>query len=132
MRETVQERPGGHDDGIARKRASVAQQYTSNPAPFDSELSYLCLKNSQIRLVLEHLAHADAVLLLVALRAWRPNRRTTAGIQQPKLNAHGVGDLTHDSAERIDLANQMAFGDSPNGRIAGHLRNQVQIHGDHG
>ena len=43
-----------------------------------------------------------------------------------------VGDFAHDAAEGVDLADQVAFGDAADGGVAGHLRNQVQVHGDHG
>ena len=102
------------------------------PAILDRHRRHLGLHDTQIRLGLQHLAHANAVLLLVALRARRPHRRPAAGVQKPELNADRIGHFAHHAAERIDLANQVPLGDSPHRRIAGHLRNQVQIHGDHG
>ena len=84
----------------------------------------------QPRLRLQHLAHLHAVELLVALRPRTPHRRPARGIQQPELDAHSVGHLAHDAAQRIHLAHQVALGHAANGRIAAHLRDQVHIHGD--
>ena len=40
--------------------------------------------------------------------------------------------FAHDAAEGVDLAHQVALGDASDGGVAGHLRDQVEIHGDHG
>ena len=59
----------------------------------------------------------------------------TAGprrVEQTELDADGIGYFAHDAAERIDLADQVALGDAADGRVAGHLGDEVQIHGDHG
>src|SRR6185437_8243192 len=69
--------------------------------------------------------------LLVTLGARRPDRWPAAGVQKPELDADGIGELTYDAAERIDFADQMALGNAANRRIAGHLRDQVKVHGDH-
>ena len=49
----------------------------------------------KIRFVFQHLAHAHAIQLLIHLRARRPHRRPAAGIQQPELNPHGIGQFPH-------------------------------------
>ncbi len=71
-------------------------------------------------------------MLFVALRAWRPDGGTAAGIEQPELDADCIRELAHDAAESIDFAHQVAFGDAADGRIAGHLGDEIDIHGDHG
>jgi hypothetical protein len=48
------------------------------------------------------------------------------------LNCDNIGPLTHQTAQRVNLANEVSFGNATNRRIAGHLRNQIQIHGNHG
>ena len=78
----------------------------------------------------EHLAHLDAIELLVALRAGAPDGGAARGIQQAKLDADGIGDFAHDAAERIDFADEVALGHAADGRIAAHLRDEVHVHGD--
>ena len=75
----------------------------------------------QVRLRLQHLAHLEAVGLLVALRARRPHGRAAGGVEQAELDADRVGDLAHDAAERIHFADQVPLGNSPDRGIAGHL-----------
>ena len=77
-------------------------------------------------------AHSHAVLLLVALGARRPHGWAAAGVEEAKLNPHGIRDFSHYSAEGINLPDQMAFRDATDSRVARHLSDQVQVHGDHG
>ena len=76
---------------------------------------------------LQHLAHLEAVLLLVALRARGPHGRAARGIQQAELDADGVGDFAHDAAESIDFADEVSLGNAADGGIARHLRDEVDV-----
>src|ERR1019366_3754777 len=49
-----------------------------------------------------------------------------------ELDSYSVDDLAHHPAQRIDFAHQVALGDSSHSRIAGHLRNQVEVDGVEG
>src|SRR5271170_1271496 len=73
------------------------------------------------------MAHLHAILLLVALSAGRPDGGTARSVKQAELDADGVGDLAHDSAERVDFADEMALGDAADGGVAGHLRDEVEV-----
>ena len=76
---------------------------------------------------LQDFAHFQAVGLLVALRARGPDCRTARCVQQPELDADRVGDFAHDAAEGIDFANEVAFRDAADGRVAGHLRDEIDV-----
>ena len=118
----------------ALDRPAVAQRHARRTAPVRPRLSAAtsaCLmrrfgsRSSTSRMRTRY-------MLLIHLRARRPNRRTAAGIQQPELDPDGVRHFAHHPAQRVDLAHQVPFGDAADGGIAGHLRDQVQVHGDHG
>jgi hypothetical protein len=96
----------------------------------DNQPHHLSLTDVQPRLAFEHFAHLHTVELLVALRPRTPHRRPARSVQQPELNPHGVGHFAHHAAQRVHLADQMAFGHAADSRIATHLRNQVHVHGD--
>jgi hypothetical protein len=81
----------------------------------------------QVGLGLEHLAHLEAILLLVALRTRRPDSRSARGIQQAELDADCVGDFAHDATQGIDFAHQVSFGDAADGGIARHLRDEIDV-----
>jgi len=76
---------------------------------------------------LELFAHLGAVECLVALGAGAPDGGAAGGVEQAELDAAGVGDLAHDAAEGVDLADQMALGDAADGWVAGHLGDEVEV-----
>ena len=95
-----------------------------------AEIDDFRLFDEQPRLRFKHLTHLHAILLLVALRARRPDCRAARSIEQAELNANRVGDLAHDAAESVHFPHEMAFGDAADGRVAGHLRDQVEVQGE--
>ncbi len=98
----------------------------------NNELGDFGLFDAQIGLALEDFPHPHAVHFLIALCAWRPDGGPAASIQQAELDTNGVGNLAHDAAEGVDLADEMAFGYAADSGITGHLGDQVKVHGDHG
>ena len=80
----------------------------------------------------EDFAHFHAIERFVALGAGRPDGGAAGGVEQAELDADGVGDLAHDAAERVDLADEMALGDAADGRVAAHLRDEVEVQGEEG
>jgi len=53
--------------------------------------------------------HSGGVKLAIDLRPRPADRRALSPIEHPKLNAGGVRNPPHQTIERIDLADQMAF-----------------------
>jgi len=64
---------------------------------------------------------------LVGLCPGAVHGRAFAAVQQAELDARGVDGLPHRSAQRIDLADDMALGHASDRRIATHLRHGVRI-----
>jgi hypothetical protein len=94
---------------------------------FHDQIRNFRLLDLEIRLRLQHLAHLQAIGLLVTLRTRRPYRRAARGIQQAELDADGVGNLAHDSAQRVDFAHQVSLRDAADRRVARHLRDQINV-----
>ena len=142
VNQSVEKSSGGDDDRLRAHDAAVAK---TNPQNFpgsgrsfaslrmanlivlDDQTCHFRLLDLQIRLRLQHLAHLQAIGLLVTLRARRPHGRAARSIQQAELDADRVGNLAHDAAERVDFADQMSLGNATHRRIARHLRNQVDV-----
>lgn len=95
----------------------------------DDQLRNFRLFDLQVRLRLQHFAHFQPISLLVALSAGRPDRGTAGSIQQTELNSDSVGDLAHNSTERVDFADEMSFGYAADRWIARHLRDQINVEG---
>src|SRR5213595_2982238 len=51
-------------------------------------------------------------------------------VQETKLNADSIGDFAHDATEGVDLAHQVAFGDTTHCGVARHLRDQINVEGE--
>src|SRR6185369_757682 len=66
-------------------------------------------------------ANRAAIETAIALSPRRPNRRPLAAIEHSELDRGEIRCSPHDPAQRIDLANDRAFGDSADRGIAGHL-----------
>ncbi len=99
---------------------------------YDQELGDLGLLDLEVGLGFEDLAHFEAVGLLVTLGAGRPDGGAARGVEQTELDADGVGDLGHDAAESVDLADDVSLGDAADGGVAGHLRDEVGVEGEEG
>jgi hypothetical protein len=99
---------------------------------FDDQVYYFGLADVEAGLGLEDFAHSYTVELLVALGAGAPDGGTAGGDEEAELDADGVGDLAHDPAEGVYLADKMTLGHAANGGIAAHLGNEVEVHGDEG
>jgi hypothetical protein len=52
---------------------------------------------------------------------------TLARVEGAELDACFVGTQGHGTAERIELADKMAFADSPDGRVARHLSERFDV-----
>jgi hypothetical protein len=129
----VKECSGGDDDGSGEDAAAVAELEAYDSLALsvvlfrEQQVDDFGLLDEEAGLRLKHLAHLHAILPLVALGARRPDRGAARSIEQAELDPYGVGYLAHDSAERVDLANEMALGDTADGGVAGHLRDEVEI-----
>jgi len=98
----------------------------------NDQLRHLGLANMEIGLAFQDLAHFYPILLFVTLSAGGPHRGAARGIEQAKLDTYRVRDLSHDAAEGIDFADQVSFGDTTHGGVAGHLGDQVGIQSKQG
>ena len=70
--------------------------------------------------------------MLVALGAGGPDGGSARGIEQAELDADGIGDFAHDAAEGVDFTDEVTFCDSTDGRVTGHLSDQVDVQGVEG
>jgi len=96
------------------------------------EVDYFGLLDEEVGLGLEDFAHFYAVESFVALGAGGPDGGAAGGVEETELDAGGVGDFTHDSAEGVYFADQMAFGDAADGWVAAHLGDEVEVEGEDG
>ena len=69
----------------------------------------------------------ELIGLLVALGARGLDRRSLRFIEEPELDGGQVGIDGHLAAEGIDLANHLTLGLTPDGGVAAHLGDGIDI-----
>jgi len=97
--------------------AAVAQLNAAHPAVPNAKRRHFGLLDPEVGLLLQNFAHSHAYICLsICARGTRP--RAAAGVEKAELDADGVGQFTHNAAEGVDFAHQVAFGDTSDGRVA--------------
>ena len=94
------------------------------------EVDYGVFNHCEIGLVEDYRLHALGVFAFGALSAGRPNGRTFAAIQNLRLKGGGVRIASHLAAERVQLMDKMALGESADGGIARHPADRVDPRSD--
>ena len=101
-------------------RRPPAQDDGSDPPVVQFEVLDLGFDDVQQILLGNRPLHGGGVELAVSLGAWATDGGALAAIEQAELNAGGVRHPAHQAVERIDLADEMAFSQAADRRIAGH------------
>ena len=122
VHQAVQERPRRDDQGAAAVRVAIFHRKTGDAPVLDEETAGPADQPLDVRLGVELSPHPPAVDRLVRLGARRPHRGAAAAVQQLELNARRVDRPSHQSAERVDLADEMSFRRATDRRIARHVR----------
>ena len=76
--------------------------------------------------LLEQATDGPAIQTTIALGTRRPNGGALAAIEHSKLQHGEIGGAAHDAAQCIDFADNSAFRDAANRRIAGHLADRLE------
>ena len=105
---------------------AVFERQAGDAAVLDDDSSGATDDPGNSALPFERASHPRAVDRLVRLRPRRPDRRAAAPVQQLELDRRGIDREAHQSAERIDLADEMSFRRAANRGIARHVRHGVE------
>ncbi len=76
--------------------------------------------------------HGLPVELAVGLGAGALDGGALGAVEQAELDAGSVGDAAHEAVEGVDLADQVAFAEAANGRVARHFADGGKPVGDEG
>ena len=99
--------------------------HATHHAVLDDEIGALLLEQREVGLVLERAANERLVQHAIRLHARRAHRRTLAGVQRARLDRRRIGASRHDTAQRVDLLDQVSLADAADGGVAAHLAQRL-------
>ncbi|MNV49650.1 hypothetical protein D3C71_1416110 [compost metagenome] len=122
---------GCQNDGCSTINGSGLRDDSAAYTILNDEPFHHTLAKRQVRGILHCFLHRVLIQEFIGLSAKRMNCWPFAGVQHAKLD-EGLIDITaHLPAKRIDFTNDMTFSRSPNGRVAWHKGDHIQIDGNH-
>ena len=130
VHQSVQERTRRDDDTPCQERHAQVCLHTLHLSVLHQQFAHLVLPYRQVLLVLHHLSPCPDEASAVALSPGAPHGGTLRAVQHAELQCRAVRHLSHVSAQGINLADDLPFGNSTHGRVARHLCYLVHVHGD--
>ena len=130
MDETTQERAGGKHHRPSAKHSSVCELEAGNAVLPDDQVVGLALDDGQVSDRGNRPLHSGGVEPTIGLGARAANRRALAPVEHAELDAAEVGRRSHQAIKGINLADKMAFAETPDRRITGHCANGGKSVGD--
>jgi hypothetical protein len=121
MDQTLQESAGGQDHGGGPQRLAIPRDHANHAAIRQDQILGGAFADFEVRRGFQRGPHRLAIKFAVGLGARPAHCRTLAPVEDAELDSGGIGDAAHQPVGGIDLAHQMAFADTANGRVAGHL-----------
>ncbi len=132
MHDRLQKCAGGQDNRLGEvlciaTNGDADDSLTPATVRFGDQVFDHFLPQVEIFLLFDLQLDVLLVGLFVGLGAGAVHGRPFAAIQQAKLNSGCIDRSTHQSAQGVDFADDLPFGDTADRRIARHLPDRVQI-----
>jgi hypothetical protein len=123
MNSPAQKSPRRQNNSTTSKTKTHLGVYTNNPALLDNKIHHGLLKQQQVGLFFQELSNRLTIELPIRLGTGCPNGRSLARVEDAILDPGTISRFAHDAVQGVNFPNQMAFTDTTNGRITGHLAN---------
>lgn len=122
----------GREDDAASPIANVTPRCDSNAASFlvmafDEESFDDFLAKSEVGCFVQQVSDFELVGLLVGLGSRPVHGGAFPPIEDSELNSGGIDGSAHQAIESIDLADELAFTDTTDRRIAAHLADGIEV-----
>ena len=117
-----------HHAGSAETQARLCHDTPDNTA-FNNQVVHGLLEQVQVVRLLKQGTYRSLVQAAVNLCPGGAHRGPLAGVEDAELYPAPVRRPGHDSAQGVDLLDQVAFADAPYGRVARHLAEGVDTVG---
>ncbi len=122
----------GDNDGFGAIDGGSANLDAGDGSVFDEESFGHLLFEVEIVGLFDNVFHEELIGFFVGLCAWRMHRGAFTAVEHAEVDAGGVDGFSHFSAEGVDFADDLSFGDSADGWVAAHRADHIDIHGEHG
>jgi hypothetical protein len=128
MHQSVEEGAGGDNNGSGTELYAPNGSYAHGFTVLHDELVGLILPDIEVICVVENSAPFPDKLSAVTLGPGRPYGWTLAFVEHTELDSCPVRHHCHLPSEGINLAHNLAFGNTAHGGVAAHLCDLVHIH----
>ncbi len=123
----VQEGAGRQHHGSAAKLDTDLRHGAHHPVALHHQVVHRLLEQPQVGLIFQPAANRGLVQDAVGLGTGGAHRRTLGAVENAELDAAFVGGNGHGAAQRIDFLDQMALADAPDGGVAAHLAQRLDV-----
>ena len=124
---TVKKSAGGDDYRLGADSTRVLQLDPNRALVLNDQVSHNALAQAKVWRRFQSSAHLQAIECAVGLRSRGPNGGPARSVKQAKLNPGSIDKTAHDPAEGVNLSDKMTLTNAPDGWIARHLPDQVQV-----
>lgn len=128
MHDGFQESSGRQYDSRRSILGITANSDTDRFSVFDEKLLNHLLLDGQVFMFFDDLFNEKLIRFFIRLSTRRVHRRAFGDIQHAKLNTGCVNHTGHQSTQRINLADNLAFCDASDSRVTAHLPDGVTVH----
>ena len=91
----------------------------------------LALMDIKVGGLFQRVLHPDMIALAVCLHPQAVYGRAFAPVEHTALQVGRIGGKAHQAAQCIDLAHKMPLGRAADGRVAGHIADEIQRQREH-
>ena len=130
VHQSVEERARRQYHALGAERHAPQGDHSPHFAILYQQPAHGVLPDVQIRCILQHLTPRPNELIAVALRTRAPHGRPFRTVQYAELDGGAVRYHARMSAQCVDFAHDLSFGNATDGGVATHLCNLVHVHGD--
>ena len=125
----AEEGAGAENGGLHAEHRACAQHHFRHAPILCPNIHHLTLSDVEMGLPLQGVFHHFLILAAVGLGAERPHGRAFAAVEHTVLDAGFIGGFCHLAAERVQLADEVAFARAAHGGVAGHVAHGVEVDG---
>ena len=128
VHQAVQEGSGCDDHALGIQRHAPDGSDPDSLSVFHDQFLCLVLPHIEVVGMVERPPPFPDELAPVALCAWTPHGWSLGAVEHAELDGGGICHLSHLTAQRVNLADYLSFGNATDGRVARHLGNLVHVH----